>query len=229
METLSRITISLVFMFLALSLLTGCDDRMDYIEQLTQPSNKVKAAQALAQYDDPETVKALLLALNDSDRKLRYAALNSLKEIIKRNKGKDPSSIAIPPLSKIVMYDPDYKVRYAALEVLGVSQAPEVDDILGDVLNSGRSPRILRLEAVKLLGERKGKKAEFYAIRALQEDQDTDVKKVAVWALGEMGVSDDAISALAVIITDPHYPDLRVLAQDAVDKIKARQKERVGK
>ncbi len=214
--------LSVFLLPLCLLFFASCDDRMDYIEELTnrEPSNKVKAAQALAKYDDPDTVKALLLALNDSDKKLRYASLNSLKEIFERNHGKDPSGIAFVPLSKLLKYDPDIKIRYAAMEVLGVSDNHKVDDVLMGILADPSTPGSLRLGAAGLLGDRKCQKAEGVLIKALLHDPDRDVRRTAAWALGEVGSSDQAMKALESILEESRYPDMQAVVKEALEKVK---------
>ena len=220
----SLIALACAVALLVVFLLSACDQRMEYIEELTnnQPSNKVRAAQALARYDDPETVKALLLVLNDSDRKLRYAALNSLREIFERNHGRDPSGVALTPLSKILMYDKEVKVRYVAMEVLGVTRDPRVDEIFMDVLGKASTPVSIRIGAAGFLGQRGCTRAEGVLVAALLRDPDPDVRKMAAWALGEVGSTEMAAEALEAMLQDYLPPGIKAIAREALEKVKGR-------
>lgn len=212
----------IVMVTICLSILsTSCKDRDDYIVDITgkEPSNKVRAAQALSKHDDPFTVKALLIALNDSDKEVRAEAVTSLATIFQRNQGKDPSQEALEPLSKLVRYDADNKVRFAAVDALGaLADARAVDELIKIVDFRVTDIRILRAEGAKLLGQKKIKRAESALIGALLEDPDTDVRRAAAWALGEAG-GPEAVKALEIIAQDPHFKNVHGYANDALKKL----------
>jgi HEAT repeat protein len=212
----------IVMVTICLSILsTSCKDRDDYIVDITgkEPSNKVRAAQALSKYDDPFTVKALLIALNDSDKEVRAEAVTSLATIFQRNQGKDPSQEALEPLSKLVRYDADNKVRFAAVDALGaLADERAVDELIKIVDFRVTDIRILRAEGAKLLGQKKIKRAESALIGALLEDPDTDVRRAAAWALGEAG-GPEAVKALEIIAQDPHFKNVHGYANDALKKL----------
>jgi HEAT repeat protein len=166
------------------------DDSNDHVEgksngyareaiiRSTKPGNDPQVRQyasiLLGQLKDSECINALILALRDTDKKVRAQAALSLGGI------GDP---AVGPLISL-MDDPDWKVRYRAAEALGITRSEKAIPSLISALDDQKDH--VRYMAAKAIGEIGPGRAETALVRRLTDDNEF-VRRSTVTALGKTG------------------------------------------
>jgi HEAT repeat protein len=134
---------------------------------------RLKAAAALGQLRDPSAIEPLITALEDLDGGVRHAAAGALKKLGK--------AVCAPLLE--AYKTGDAILRFGALGVLARSSSAATAELLIAALDDPALP--VRMEATRLLAQRKERKAVERLIAALGKP-DLCVW-LYVWALGEIG------------------------------------------
>jgi HEAT repeat protein len=163
---------------------------------------------ALGQIRDPRAIPPLITALEDPSGDIRHAAANALKKLGKA---------ADAPLLEAYKTR-DAILRFAALGILARSDASAVPELLIAALDDPALP--VRMEAARLLAQRKERKAVERLIAAL--DKPDLCLWLYVWALGEIG-DPRALEPLAVLLDsrDFHVQSAAVKALRTIDNARA--------
>lgn len=120
--------------------------------------------------------RLLEVARTDNNPELRKQAIRVLSEL---------GEVAVDDLLKLFDAEQSTDVRRTALQALSEIKSPRVEDKLFAVAGSNDSIEV-RKQAIRLLGERAGKKSfEFLSATAQSADGNTEVQIQAVRAIGE--------------------------------------------
>jgi HEAT repeat protein len=142
----------------------------------------------------PETVRALILMLQEADQRYRLASIESLAQIGSR------AQTAAPFVAKLIE-EPDMSLRRQAFKTL-IEMGDTGITLLEDYA-SIPNPAIRR-EAIDTLGENKiADEGSVGAVLAAMQDVNDEVRSSAVKALGEIGDrSDKVLRALIKALRD---------------------------
>jgi HEAT repeat protein len=169
---------------------------------------RFKAAAALGQLRDPRAIPPLIVALEDLNAGVRHAAAGALKKF---------GRAAYAPLLEAYKTG-DAILRFVALSVLARSRSAATSELLIAALDDPALP--VRMEATRLLGQRKERKAVERLIAAL--DQPDFCLWLYAWALGEIG-DPRAFEPLAALLDarDFHVQSAVVKALRTIDNARA--------
>jgi HEAT repeat protein len=157
------------------------DDIVDELIKIysSDPQLDVKRAalRSLSETNSPRAQSRLLeIAKSESNSDLRKQAIRVLSE---------RGDAAVDDLLKLFDSEPSVEVRRAILQTLSDVKSPRVEEKLFAVA-SGNDNMDLRKQAIRLLGERAGKKSfEFLSATAQSADGNTEVQVQAVRAISE--------------------------------------------
>src|SRR6478672_8163955 len=157
------------------------DDIVDELIKIysNDPQLDVKRAalRSLSETNSPRAQSRLLeIAKSESNSDLRKQAIRVLSE---------RGDAAIDDLLKLFDSEPSVEVRRAILQTLSDVKSPRVEEKLFAVA-SGNDNLDVRKQAIRLLGERAGKKSfEFLSATAQSADGNTEVQVQAVRAISE--------------------------------------------
>jgi HEAT repeat protein len=145
--------------------------------------------------------RVLEIARNDANVDLRKQAVRALS---------DKGEGAIDDLLKLYDAEQAPEIKRAILQSLGAIKNSRVEDKLFEVAKSGETVD-LRRQAVRMLGERVGKRSfDFLSTTAQSSDANAEVQMQAVRAIGERR-SDESV-ALLIKIAKTH-PNQQVRKQ----------------
>ena len=170
----------------------------------SEPNVEIKKA-ALRSLAETKSAKAfarvLEIARNDNSIELRKQAVRVLS---------DKGEAAIDDLLKLYDAEQAPEVKRSTLQALGDIKSNRVEDKLFEVARNGETVD-LRRQAIRLLGERVGKRSfDFLSATAQSSDANADVQVQAVRAIGERR-SDESV-ALLIKIAKTH-PNQQVRKQ----------------
>ena len=157
------------------------DDIVDELLKIysNDPQLDVKRAalRSLSETNSPRAQSRLLeIAKSENNSELRKQAIRVLSE---------RGEAAVDDLLKLFDSEPSVEVRRAILQTLSDVKSPRVEEKLFAVA-SGNDNMDLRKQAIRLLGERAGKKSfEFLSATAQSADGNTEVQVQAVRAISE--------------------------------------------
>ena len=138
---------------------------------------KRAALRSLSETNSPRAQSRLMeIAKSENTSELRKQAIRVLSE---------RGDAAVDDLLKLFDSEPSVEVRRAILQTLSDVKSPRVEEKLFAVA-SGNENLDLRKQAIRLLGERAGKKSfEFLSATAQSADGNTEVQVQAVRAISE--------------------------------------------
>jgi HEAT repeat protein len=169
---------------------------------------RLKAAVGLGQLRDPTAIRPLIAALKDLNGGVRHAAAGALKK---------HGKVAYAPLLEAYKAG-DAILRFVALSVLARSTSAAISELLIAALDDPALP--VRMEATRLLAQRKERKAVERLIAAL--DKPDLCVWLYVWALGEIG-DPRAFGPLEAMLNsrDFHVQSAAVKALRTIDNARA--------
>jgi HEAT repeat protein len=169
---------------------------------------RLKAAAALGQLRDPRSIRPLVAALDDFSGAVRHAAAGALKRLGKA---------AYRPVLEAYR-NGDAIRRLLALGVLARSRSTATSELLIAAIDDPALP--VRMEAARLLAQRKERRAVERLIAAL-EQPDLCVWLYA-WALGEIG-DPRAFEPIEALLesSDFHVRSAAVKALRTIDNARA--------
>ncbi|MGH7552920.1 MAG: M56 family metallopeptidase, partial [Longimicrobiales bacterium] len=171
-------------------------------------AQRVAAAQALGEQQDPRSVAALSNALrNDPDVDVRETAARSLGQL------ENPAGL--PALTAALRGDTAVQVRRAAAWAMGQIEDPAAVEGLISALRD--SDAEVERTAVWALGQIESANA-VESLLPLLRDGDVEVRKVTVWALGQIE-SAQAVEGLSSVLRNDSDVEVRKQAAWALGQI----------
>jgi HEAT repeat protein len=176
------------------------DDAVDELMKIfaSDPSLDLKrtALRALAETKNPKAQARLLeVAKNDPNAELRKQAIRVLSE---------RGDAAIDDLLRLYDSEQVPDVKRSALQTLSEIKNPRVDDKLFEVARNGESLD-LRRQAIRLLGERVGKRSfDFLSQTAQSPEGNVEVQVQAVRAIGERRADESVPLLIKLARTHPN-------------------------
>jgi HEAT repeat protein len=181
----------------------GHFSREDAVDELmkiysTDANTEVKRAalRALAESSSARAHgRVLEVARTDSNPELRKQAIRVLSE---------RGEAAVDDLLKLFDTEQSPEVRRTVLQTLSDIKSPRVEDKLFAIA-AGNDNLELRKQAIRLLGERAGKKSfEFLSATAQSNDGNTEVQMQAVRAIGERRAQESVPILIKIAKTHPN-------------------------
>ena len=181
----------------------GHFNREDAVDQLMKiysndPNLEVKrsALRSLAESKGPRAQGRIMeVAKTDNNSELRKQAIRVLSE---------RGEAAVDDLLKLFDSETSTDVRRTVLQSLSETKSPRVEDKLFAVAGSNENPD-LRRQAIRLLGERAGKRSfEFLSATAQSADGNTEVQMQAVRAIGERHAEESVPILIKIAKTHPN-------------------------
>lgn len=168
--------------------------KIDNLLTTHDKSQRLRAAWDLGNTDSPKAISALLKALEIEDN-------FSVKGEILISLGKLKTKNAIPYLIKIILNEDNLILRNRAIWALTeIGADRDVIECLELVLTYDKEDEI-RQEAAWALGKLKSHLSLFSLQEAFEKETSQDLKKIIIWAIGEIG-TPEAIEFLIQKITE---------------------------
>jgi HEAT repeat protein len=159
-----------------------------------------------------EVIPALIEALGDSDRFVRWAATRMIGELPPEN-----AQTAVPGLARLLS-DPDLNVRQAAaasLEAMGKYAAPASNILANALLDGDTEIRTMVMGVLIRIPPQQAKVAVPQLIELLSH-ADPRLRKASAETLGRIGPpAQPAVAALRRLLGDDNA-DVRTAASDAI-------------
>ncbi|HET6861678.1 MAG TPA: HEAT repeat domain-containing protein [Pyrinomonadaceae bacterium] len=168
----------------------GTDELLRIYSSETNVEVKKAALRSLAETKSAKAyARVVEIARNDNNIELRKQAVRVLS---------DKGEAAIDDLLKLYDAEQAPQVKRSVLQSLGDIKNARVEDKLFEVARNGETVD-LRRQAIRLLGERVGKRSfDFLSATAQSSDANADVQVQAVRAIGERR-SDESVALLIKI------------------------------
>ena len=172
------------------------DELMKIYANDTNIEVKRSALRSLAESKSPRAQGRILeIAKTDSNPELRKQAIRVLSE---------RGEAAVDDLLKLFESEQSTDVRTTTLRSLSETKSPRVEDKLFAVATSNENMD-LRKQAIRLLGERAGKRSlEFLSTTAQNPDGNTEVQMQAVRSIGERHAQEAVPILIKIAKTHPN-------------------------
>ncbi len=162
---------------------------------------RLQAARALGDINDPGAIQPLIAALDDKDAAVQGAVLDSI-----RKKGASAVDLLLAELER-----PGSHVHRLAIELLGATNDPRaIGPLLATLRRGSAEERKAAAEALGRIG-----KLAFDPVQALFNEGNPEVQPHAIKALGEIG-DDRAVPLLLARLNDSNL-DVRRSAVEALE------------
>ncbi len=209
------------FFFAALTVLTifSCKTEKDYLIDLSDSdaSVRLKAVKGLSKTESSIGRGGLIRGLNDSDGHVRLAAVHSLKTVLDRAADARFFEELKEPFMALIRFEQDNQIR---VEVIRTLEKYADQRILGQLADNllRENCQAVCWETLLLLGKRKFQPGVSVAMDVLVSSPDPEIKKAAIWALGEIG-DRRAFRMLEDLSQNRRWVELWPSCQEALGKL----------
>ncbi len=176
------------------------------------PTIRASAAEALGDFDRPDVIEALINALKDKDRRVRWNAAKSLEYLCKDK---------IEFLIESFVYSNSVFQKVSLAWLLGRFKNKKAIPALADALKFG--DKYVRRASIIAMGRIRDEMCLPYLIAAL-EDYDPVLRKRAAEALGRIGILTKEVEKALVNALMDSNSDVRKMAAKSLERLKWRPK-----
>lgn len=172
----------------------GSDQRADLQELIESHARDIDARRV--------SVREWLRIFENGDSFIRREALSTL--LVQSRTGRNlHRSIRVKRTVLACLDDPDRQLRFAAVLALCQGHVPEAVPALTRLATTEANPRV-RAIAVRALGYQRAAAAAIPRERAADHQEDGSVRRMALEALGQIGLPEDLPMLLAAV-DDPEW------------------------